>query len=186
MKTDMHLPPSLKKYKRKMAVILPKDAGAIIAYADINKESIVVEIGGGTGFLTHYLAGIAKKVTTYEVREDAFKILSKNTSHYSNLTLKNEDGKFFSEREVDAVVVDVPNSHEFVERSHSALVKGGSFVAYIPSTEQLKDTYIAADSLFREIFSISLPYYDVIVRKKGTRPANFSLMHTAYLLFARK
>ncbi|MGC9005915.1 MAG: rRNA adenine N-6-methyltransferase family protein, partial [Candidatus Micrarchaeia archaeon] len=60
----------LKKLKRGPAVVLPKDFGMIVAYSGVNRESTVVDIGGGSGFLALSLARIAKKVVTYERREE--------------------------------------------------------------------------------------------------------------------
>ena len=70
-KPDFNLPPIFKKLKRGgPAVILPKDSGLIISYTGLNRESLVVEAGAGSAFLTTVLAGIAKQVTSYELKKN--------------------------------------------------------------------------------------------------------------------
>ena len=59
-----YLSPLLKRLKRGPAVTLPKDAGMIIAYTSIGKESRVIELGSGSGFLTAQFANIVKEVVS--------------------------------------------------------------------------------------------------------------------------
>jgi tRNA A58 N-methylase Trm61 len=171
-----------------MAVILPKDVGAIICYANINKDSIVVEIGAGNGFLTYYLANIAKKVYSYEIREDAFEILKYNIniSNLSNVVLINEDGKYFKEKNVDAVITDIPDAEKVCKRAFKALKKGGFFVSYVPSIEQVKKIYKKASPLFEEVFVMTLIPIHYKIQDNATRPENKGIVHTGFLLFARK
>ncbi len=71
----------IKKMKRSVTTLLPKDIGMIIAYAGIENGETVVEAGTGSGALTMYLAnavGKEGKVITYDVRADASKIARKN------------------------------------------------------------------------------------------------------------
>ena len=183
-----HLPAELSAFKRKMAVILPKDAGAILTYANVGKDSVVVEVGAGNGFLTYYLARIAKRVYAYEIREDAFAILEKNIKKagLNNVEIKLADGLMFEEENVDAVVADIPNAHELVERAYMRLKKGGYFVAYLPNVEQIKQAYEKAKLNFGNAFVISLPLLEYRVSERATRPENMQLFHTAFLLFAKK
>ena len=66
----MHFPEILKKCKRGPQVILPKDRGVILAYSGVGKNSVVVDAGAGSGWLAISLANVAKKVTSYEWREE--------------------------------------------------------------------------------------------------------------------
>jgi len=56
------LPEPYNKMKRAPQVILPKDIGIIIAYSGVNRESVCVDAGTGSGWLAVGLARIAKKV----------------------------------------------------------------------------------------------------------------------------
>ncbi|MEM4295768.1 MAG: rRNA adenine N-6-methyltransferase family protein [Candidatus Anstonellales archaeon] len=188
MKFDFHMPDALKKFKRKMAVILPKDVGAIIAYADIGKESIVVEVGAGNGFLTYYLSRIANRVYAYEIREDAFEILKYNMKliKANNVILKNQDGKYFDEKDVDVVIADIPDAHNMALRAFENLKAGGFFVCFLPNIEQVKETCKKARAIFKHIFVLSTLHIDYKIDENSTRPENKGIVHTAYLLFAKK
>ena len=187
-KFDFHFPLMLRKFKRKMAVMLPKDVGAIIAYADIGKDSVVVEIGAGNGFLTYYLARIAKVVYAYEIRDDAYEILKENIkmANLDNVIIKKEDGKFFTEKNVDAVITDIADAYDIVEHAYNALKDNGAFVCYLPNIEQVKETYERAKDIFKETFVLSIIAMDYKIEEKATRPMNKGILHTAYLMFARK
>jgi tRNA (adenine57-N1/adenine58-N1)-methyltransferase len=70
-KPEFHFPKLLKKSKRGgPAVVLPKDAGLVIGYTGIGKNSKVVELGSGSGFMSMYLGNICKLVVSYEKREE--------------------------------------------------------------------------------------------------------------------
>ncbi|MBI4980525.1 hypothetical protein HZC30_03145 [Candidatus Woesearchaeota archaeon] len=47
-------------------VMLPKDIGLILAKTGINKNSKVVDAGGGSGSLCFHLANVCKEITVYE------------------------------------------------------------------------------------------------------------------------
>jgi len=60
-RTGLIFPDILMKLKRGPQVILPKDAGMIIAISGIGKESVCVDAGAGSGWLAVTLGNIAKK-----------------------------------------------------------------------------------------------------------------------------
>ena len=64
-----------RKIKRDAQIIPLKDVGYIIAETGINKESRILDAGAGSGALSCFLAGIAKEVITYDIREDFIKIV---------------------------------------------------------------------------------------------------------------
>ena len=55
----------------------------IITNANINKESFVIEIGPGLGFLTNYLSENANNVLCYEIDDEMVSVLNKRK--YSNV-----------------------------------------------------------------------------------------------------
>ena len=61
----------------------------IITNANINKESFVIEIGPGLGFLTNYLSENAKNVLCYEIDDEMVSVLNKR--NYSNVDIINKD-----------------------------------------------------------------------------------------------
>ncbi|HID47358.1 MAG TPA: tRNA (adenine-N1)-methyltransferase, partial [Methanococcaceae archaeon] len=71
----------VKKMKRRVTTLLPKDIGIILTYCGIADGETVVEAGTGSGALTIYLAnavGKQGKVITYEKRPEFAKVAREN------------------------------------------------------------------------------------------------------------
>jgi tRNA (adenine57-N1/adenine58-N1)-methyltransferase len=191
-KPDFHFPPLLRKLKRGgPAVTIPKDAGMIIAYTGIGKESRVIELGSGTGFMTVQMANIVKEVVSYEKREEFLKIAEANVKHagLTNVTFKQRDvlnGIDENDNSWDLVFCDIAEAEKIVEDAHAALRKGGYLAAHCLQSEQAKALHLAAEKIFSEVFTIETIVREYEAREFGFRPAHFGLMHTAYLVFARK
>lgn len=63
----------------------------ILETSDIDKDSMVLEIGPGLGTLTRQLCERAAKVLAVEIDKDLIKALNINMSSYSNFKLINDD-----------------------------------------------------------------------------------------------
>ncbi len=186
----LQLPKHYRRLKRGPQVILPKDIGLIIAYTGIGKDSICLDAGTGSGWLAVSLARICKEVTTYDVRDDFLKIAEKNKigENLQNLTLKNADiTKKVTERNVDLVTLDMPNSEKALRNAKLALKQGGYVVGYLPHMEQVKKFAMKAQQLgFMNVFTLESIVRDMLVREEGTRPSTKGVWHTGYLVFAEK
>lgn len=180
----------LKKLKRGPAIIQPKDIGLIVGHTGIGKESVCVDAGAGSAFLTCALANIAKKVYAYEKKPEFFELAKKNIERagLANVELKNQDiFKGIEEREVDLITLDLPDAEKAVASAYTALKEGGWCVGYLPNVEQAKDFYIACHTAgYAEIFMIESIVREYEVREYGVRPMHIGLTHTAYLVFGRK
>jgi len=77
---------SLRRIKRGPAIILQKDIGIILANTSITKNSKVLDAGSGSGVLTVNLARFVKKVYSYEINQEFFKLAQEN---FNNLGIKN-------------------------------------------------------------------------------------------------
>ncbi|NYZ77498.1 tRNA (adenine-N1)-methyltransferase, partial [Candidatus Micrarchaeota archaeon] len=64
--------------------------------------------------------------------------------------------------------------------------KDGTFAAHCLNVEQAKVLVLELRKHFREVFMLENIIREYEVRDFGTRPQHFGLMHTAYLVFARK
>ena len=187
----MYLYPSLyRKLKRGPQVILPKDIGMIIAFSGIDRNSVCIDAGTGSGWLAVSLAGICKHVYSYDLREDFLAIAEKNRAmlNLGNLTLKVGDiTKGIDERDVDLATLDMPGSEKALASVKKALRPGGIVVGYLPHLEQVKKFVQKLNSLkFTEIYTVEVTVRDILVRKEGVRPSTKGIWHTAYLVFARK
>ena len=63
----------------------------IIEKADIDKDTLVIEIGPGAGSLTDHLAYKAKNVLCYEIDSTLKEILNKNLENHDNIEIIFED-----------------------------------------------------------------------------------------------
>jgi tRNA (adenine57-N1/adenine58-N1)-methyltransferase catalytic subunit len=183
-------PKIYRKLRRGPQVILPKDIGIILSYSGVNKNSVCVDAGTGSGWLAVSLARICKMVYSYDLREDFLKIAEHNkiSLGLDNLELKQGDVfKKIDEKGVDIVTLDLPNAEKALRNVKKALVPDGVVVSYMPHMEQVKKYVMKLESLkFTEMHTVEVIVRDLLVRKEGTRPTNTGLWHTAYLVFARK
>ena len=191
-KPDFHFPPLLRKLKRGgPAVTMPKDAGTIIAYTGIGKESRVIELGSGSGFMTVQFANIVKEVKSYEKRKEFLELAESNIvrAGLGNVTFKLQDvlhGIDESDGSWDLVFSDIADVEKIIESVHKALKKSGYLAAHCLQSEQAKALHLEAEKMFSEVFTIEVILREYEAREFGFRPKHFGLMHTAYLVFARK
>ena len=170
--------------------MLSKDIGLILAFTGVGKKSVVVDAGTGSGFLAASLANVAKKVVTYEWREEFANLAQENFERagLKNIKLKRKDiFAGISEENVDLVCLDMAESDKVVASAFKALKKDGYLVGYLPHTEQVK-AFVGecVKAGFSDIFTVECILREMLVREAGTRPDTKGLWHTAYLTFARK
>jgi len=186
-----YLSPILKKLKRGPAVTLPKDAGLIISYTGIGKNSRVIELGSGSGFLTVQFANIVKEVVSYEKREEFLRIAESNAKKvgFENVIFKHRDvlsGIEEQNEDYDLVFCDIAEAEKTVVYALKALRKGGFLAAHCLHVEQARALVIEAKKYFEDVQMIEAIVRDFEVDDRGTRPVHIGLTHTAYLVFARK
>jgi tRNA (adenine57-N1/adenine58-N1)-methyltransferase len=191
-KPDFHFPPLLRKLKRGgPAITLPKDAGMVIAYSGIGKDSRVIELGSGSGFMTVQLANVAKEVVSYEKRKEFLDIAEANARRagLSNVVFRLHDAmQGLEEKDCswDLVFCDIADAEKIVPHALAALKKGGYLAAHCLHCEQAKALHLECAKQFREVFTAECMMREYEVRDFGFRPAHFGLVHTAYLVFACK
>ena len=188
-----------KKLSRGPAVILPKDAAAILINTGLGPGCKVIEIGTGSGWLTAHIAhiiGEGGKVITYECQP---KFAAIAQSNFKILGLKNIEIKVENAFEAnfkkykdfaDLFVVDLPNPEKILKKAKIALKKGGWFVAYLPQITQVIELAKALKNNFKKDFILE-KVSEVFEREwhidlPVARPQHNALSHTAFLLFARK
>ena len=187
---DMFIPQAYRRLKRGPQVMLPKDIGMVITYAGLDRNSVCVDAGTGSGWLAVSLARICKKVTSYDIRPEFIKIAERNKANegLDNLEIKNKDiTKGIDETDVDLVALDMPDSDKVVRYAYKALKQNGFIFGYLPHMEQVKKF---ADKLkkykFYNVLVLEVIVRDMLVREEGMRPSTKGVWHTGYLLFAQK
>jgi 16S rRNA A1518/A1519 N6-dimethyltransferase RsmA/KsgA/DIM1 with predicted DNA glycosylase/AP lyase activity len=69
----------------------PRLVSELIGHTNIKKTDVVYDIGAGTGIITSCLASRCKQVVAIEVDPRAIPILIKNTEHFDNVQVAQED-----------------------------------------------------------------------------------------------
>lgn len=180
-----------KKIKRDAQIIPLKDIGLIIAETGINKKSKVLDAGSGSGALACFLACIAKEVITYEIREDFIEIVKKNIVFLNLKNIKVKKINIFDnveEKNIDAVILDVPEPWKAIENCSKALKPGGFLVSYSPSVPQVADF---VNALRKHECFVYLKTSEIIereweVEERKVRPKSQGIGHSGFISFARK
>jgi len=185
---------SIRGLKRKAQIILPKDSGIMALYANLKPGDIVVEGGIGSGALTIVLANFVRpsgRVISYEVNEDFAKIAEYNLrimslDKYVEIKLKDIK-KGIDEKDVDSVFLDIPEPWDIVSNAYESLKPFGHFVAYVPTIEQARKTYLALkDEGFYNVEVFEILQRNIVIKPLGTRPDHNMLGHTGYIITGRK
>lgn len=186
-KINLHLPEHLLKVKRGPQALLPKDIGMIACHSDIDRDSIVVDAGFGSGFVSISLARFVKEVHAYELREDFHKQGLKNIarSGMGNIRLELKDVKqgLEQESEVDLVVLDLPEPEPIIPLAASRLSAKGKLVCVLPTVEQVKRAVkICEDNkLTNHVVETSVREWRV--SDNASRPMGLGLIHSCFLVF---
>lgn len=179
---------------RKAQIVLPKDAARILLECDIRSGARVVEAGIGSGALTSVLAWAiapAGRVFTYELREDFAQHATRNLEDAGLATLVDvkvaDVTKGIHERDVDAVVLDMPNPWDALAAAKDALRADGHIALYTPLISQVERARQELDRQgFRDVRTLEILERPWVVHEHGSRPDHAMLGHTAFLTFARK
>ena len=180
-----------RKIKRDAQIIPLKDIGLIIAETGINKKSIVLDAGSGSGALACFLAGIAKEVATYEIREDFIEIVKSNMEFLGLKNIKIRNKNIYSEvddENIDVAILDLPEPWNALESCSIALKFGGFLVSYSPSVPQVADfvNAVRKNEKFVYIKTSEITEREWEVEERKVRPKSRGLGHSGFLSFARK
>ena len=181
--------------KRHAQIIYPKDIGPILLWADIFPGATVVEAGIGWGALAIKLleaVGPTGRLVSYEVREDfaasGARTVERFLGECPNHMIRVRDiYAGIEERDVDRIVLDLPEPWHVVPHAASALAPGGILLSYLPSTIQVKQMVdrIEATGGFTvpEVFEvIHRPWH---VKGQSVRPVQWMFSHSAFLTVTR-
>ena len=190
--------PTLGDFVRQMPrgpqIIYPKDLGNIVAFADIFPGATVIESGLGSGALTTALlraVGDHGRVTTYEIDESvvprAMANIRKVIPKPANLAVTIGDIYHgIEERQVDRVVLDVPEPWQAVAGVGDALVMGGIMISFLPTILQVHQLVgqLQEDGRFQMIETVETLLRPWHVTERSVRPAHRMVAHSGFLTTA--
>lgn len=180
---------------RKTQIIYPEDAGLILVYSGIGPGSRVIEAGCGSGALTCILGNYVRPnghIYSYDIREKSLKralsnVKRANLQDYISIQYGDIVIDDFEHRNVDSVVLDMPQPWKAIERIKKYLKFSGTLVSFSPAIEQVKKTTFALkENGFYEINTYELIKRKYQVKENATHPEVRMIGHTGYMTFARK
>jgi tRNA (adenine57-N1/adenine58-N1)-methyltransferase catalytic subunit len=183
---------------RGAAVVYPKDAAHIVAFADIFPGARVIEAGAGSGALSCWLlraAGEGGLVVSYERRPDFAEVARRNVEKFfggphpawrltvGDLADAGASGEIF-----DRVVLDMLAPWEFAAAAGRLLIPGGLVCCYVATTTQLSRTAEALRG--QDCFDEPAAWESLVrgwhVDGLAVRPEHRMVGHTGFLVTARR
>jgi tRNA (adenine57-N1/adenine58-N1)-methyltransferase len=190
------LPQLIPNLPRTAQVVYPKDIGPILVWADLYPGARVVEAGVGAGALSLAILraiGSEGELISYELREDFAQLAEKNVTRYfgkaANWTVKVADVALeLEEKEMDRVILDLPEPWQVIERAWKALRPGGILLCYLPTVLQVKSL---VDALREDRRFACVETSETLMRFwhfKGmsARPQHRMVAHTGFITTARR
>ena len=180
--------------KRSTQIMYPKDIGFILTSMSVGPGQTVLEAGTGSGSMTvalAYAVGPQGKVVTYERRPEFQSLARKNLERLGldgRVDFKLGDiADGFTETNVDAVFLDVPNPWDYIQQVRLALKPGGFFCNLVPTFNQVEKLLLSLRRerfAFIEVCELLMRFYKA--EPTRLRPTDRMIAHTGFLIFARR
>jgi tRNA (adenine57-N1/adenine58-N1)-methyltransferase len=174
-------------------VIYPKDLAPICMLADIGPGVRVFESGVGSGALSMTMLRWGADIVGYELREDFRNRAIANVRSFLGeemlaryrVELRDAyDG--IDERDLDRIVLDLPEPWQVVPHALTALRPGGILAAYCPSIIQVSQLREAlASKRWNGTRSLEVLHRGWYVEGAAVRPDHRMVAHTGFLTVAR-
>ena len=170
-------------------VIYPKDLAPICMLADIGPGVRVFESGVGSGALSMTMLRWGAEIVGYELREDFANRARANVRSFLGADALDryhvelrDCYAGIDERDVDRVVLDLPEPWQVVPHAQEALRPGGILVAYTPSViqvSQLRDTLVGKGWAGQR--TLEVLHRGWHVEGVAVRPDHRMVAHTGFL-----
>lgn len=177
--------------QRTGAPMMPKDIGVIISNTGLCSSDHVLDAGTGSGILAIYLGGIAKRVVSYEIREEFIEIARQNIALAGLLNVELRRGDIVSQiRELDekfdVITLDTIGASEVVPHVPRIIYPGGFLAVYSPFFEHTKEVRCAIEKTdYTEVRTVETIEREISFSERGTRPATARVGHTGYITLVR-
>jgi tRNA (adenine57-N1/adenine58-N1)-methyltransferase len=174
-------------------VIYPKDLAPICMLADIGPGVRVFESGVGSGALSMTMLRWGASIVGYELREDFANRARTNVRAFLgedalaryDVSLRDSYAGI-DERDLDRVVLDLPEPWQVVPHACDALRPGGILVAYTPTIIQAVQLREALEPTpFELAETIEVLQRGWHIEGQSVRPDHRMVAHTGFLTHAR-
>ena len=168
-----------------------KELGMIAAETGVNKDSVMLDSGTGSGAAALFFGHLCKKVYSYDIDAENLKCAKENAEFLSisNIEFINKNVyEGIEQKDVDLIVFDLPEPWKAVEQAQKALKTGGVLVNYSLQVPQIQEfcNVLAKNESFIILKTIELIERDWKVEGLIARPSSEGIGHTGFLTFARK
>ncbi|MBR9675814.1 methyltransferase domain-containing protein [Candidatus Woesearchaeota archaeon] len=177
--------------KRGAQIMVPKDLGFILSNTMVDKNSIVFDCGSGSGAAACFFANYAKKVYSFDNREDHIKILKENAEKLGlkNVTAKKLDiyvDKISVKEKGDLFVLDVPSPEKALPNVDKTLKIGGFLASYNPCITQNNTLVNALPENYMHVKTVEVIEREWNAEGRSVRPVTKDFQHTGFITLARK
>ncbi len=180
------------KMPRGAQVIYPKDLGAILIAADLAPGQRVLEAGVGSGALSIAALRAGVSIIGYEIREDFAEVAKANVHAMLGQDVPydvqvRDVTEGIDERDLDRILLDMPEPDKVVPHAAEALRPGGIFMAYLPTINQTALVREALDAYgFGMAETVEILRRTWHIEGRSIRPDHRMVAHTGFLTFARR
>jgi tRNA (adenine57-N1/adenine58-N1)-methyltransferase len=174
-------------------VIYPKDLAPICMLADIGPGVRVLESGVGSGALSMTMLRYGADIVGYELREDFANRAKANVRSFLGEHVMDrykvelrDCYEGIDERNLDRVVLDLPEPWQVVPHALHALRPGGILIAYLPSIIQVSQLREALSTRqWNGTRSLEVLHRGWYVEGNAVRPDHRMVAHTGFLTVSR-
>jgi tRNA (adenine57-N1/adenine58-N1)-methyltransferase len=175
-------------------VIYPKDLAPLCMIGDIGPGTRVLESGVGSGALSMTMLRWGADIVGYELREDFAARAISNVSSFlgadamSRYRVELRDCyEGIDERDMDRVVLDLPEPWRVIPHAEVALRPGGILVAYTPSITQAATVRSTMDERrgWMAARTLEVLHRTWYIAGAAVRPDHRMVAHTGFLTTAR-
>ena len=174
-------------------VIYPKDLAPMCMLADIGPGVRVLESGVGSGALSMTMLRYGADIVGYELREDFANRAKANVRSFLGEDVMDrykvelrDCYAGIDERDLDRVVLDLPEPWQVVPHAMEALRPGGILISYLPSiiqVSQLRERI--ASKQWNGTRTLEVLHRGWYVEGNAVRPDHRMVAHTGFLTVSR-
>ncbi|MBI1969972.1 tRNA (adenine-N1)-methyltransferase, partial [Candidatus Woesearchaeota archaeon] len=138
-----------------------------------------------------FLARIAKKVITYDIREDFIKVVEQNKKFLklNNLIIKKKNiYEGIIEKNVDLITLDLPEPWKALDAVAKSLKHGGFLMSYSPTIPQVSDFVEAVKQHEHFVYlkTIEIIEREWELEERKIKPKSQPIGHSGFLTFVRR
>ncbi|MEM4637407.1 MAG: methyltransferase domain-containing protein [Candidatus Woesearchaeota archaeon] len=179
---------SYKGIKKTSQTIPLKDLGFILAETGIDKSSIVIDAGSGSGGAACFFARYVKKVYSFDINQKNIEQSKRNAEYFglNNIEFKEIDVyKEIPVKNADMVLLDLPEPWKALNTANMAIKSGGFIVTYCPQITQAQK-FINESLNLLHIKIVEIIERDWNISGLIVKPKSLSNIHSGFIIISRK